>query len=685
MEINAEEVRRSLELFQGVAFDKVEDVGIRIKTKEPGKDGKPGRVYSGFFATGEDAVNALERFTSPFGVEAAWVQMNPLKEGYLRDASYHDFASGGHTVRSEDIKRIRYILVDVDRLVKNHDSATDFEKDTLYKVAVKLWTGKPMPYIFADSGNGYHVIYKADIAPEDSEKVNRLLRALRSHFHQVADIDTNVSDPSRCCKLYGTKAAKGEDTPTRPHRYSCILQVENDAPALTIDDIRQMTAYFGGGEEDTPPAPQKPARRPENANRAEVLASAESVISQLEKKVGKGEIILPDDRVAWLAITAGMARTLGDAGEELYIRFAALWPKCGPDADIAKYREMARPGYFDRNGLPEATIAKLFQFCEKYGILPNVGPSWRDMLFYPGERPQPENLISVNGESFAPRGEICLVTGKQKVGKSAFIAAMIAAAISGAAVLNIEPIAPLRVLLVDTEQGDAPLAQHVERISRLSGKEISRNDDTFQVMSLRRSNAEECVRLIEQSLRECPRDLVVIDGARDLVEDTNDLAASREIVRRLMKWGSEYDAAVVVVAHMRPDGMKVDGHIGSELQRKVYASILLEDTDGSIKVSPADYRGAPFDEYYFTRDRATGDPVLWGSEPAPVPKTAKEILLSLMTEGQTYTHKHLVQLCVNRSIKAGTAKKAISELYSHHDIVKVNDGYKINISRGAPL
>ena len=83
----------------------------------------------------------------------------------------------------------------------------------------------PAP-ILADSGNGWHLLYRIDQPVDDGGLVERCLKALDQRFSDSqVKIDTTVHNPARITKCYGTWARKGDSTPTRPHRQSRILEV----------------------------------------------------------------------------------------------------------------------------------------------------------------------------------------------------------------------------------------------------------------------------------------------------------------------------------------------------------------------------------------------------------------------------------------------------------------------------
>ena len=82
--------------------------------------------------------------------------------------------------------------------------------------------------MFADSGNGAHLLYRVDLPVDDSRFVELSLKALAFQFDDdYVVVDVGNYNPARIWKLYGTLAAKGDSVPERPHRLAHIL----DAPA----------------------------------------------------------------------------------------------------------------------------------------------------------------------------------------------------------------------------------------------------------------------------------------------------------------------------------------------------------------------------------------------------------------------------------------------------------------------
>jgi hypothetical protein len=137
-----------------------------------------------------------------------------------------------HTKDADITKRAWfYVDFDCERPNKAENNATAEEKEKGKAKALEVrdylrGQGWPEP-VLADSGNGYHLLFRIDRPNDDDAKVlvRNVLRALAARFDTDAvKVDQKVFNASRITKLYGTIARKGEDTPERPWRKSAILE-----------------------------------------------------------------------------------------------------------------------------------------------------------------------------------------------------------------------------------------------------------------------------------------------------------------------------------------------------------------------------------------------------------------------------------------------------------------------------
>jgi hypothetical protein len=157
--------------------------------------------------------------------------LNPLKPDLLaRRCNRIAWAAEGELAKDTDILTRRWLLVDADPKRDRHISASDAEKayahETVIAVREHLTSrGWPEP-ILADSGNGFHLLFRIDLPADDGGCVKRILQALAAKFDtEHVEIDQKVFNLSRICKLPGTFARKGDDVPARPHRRARLVEI----------------------------------------------------------------------------------------------------------------------------------------------------------------------------------------------------------------------------------------------------------------------------------------------------------------------------------------------------------------------------------------------------------------------------------------------------------------------------
>ena len=173
----------------------------------------------------------------------------------------------GRAARDGDVLRRRWLLIDADPVRDPDVSATGAEKQQALALAVRVREllcphGWPAP-VLIDSGNGYHLLYRADLANDDAarDQVKQLLRHLAGRLDTAAaTIDQKVYNASRVAKLPGTWARKGPDTPERPHRLARLVEVPEPLEIVPAETIRQ-TAGLVGGPTAPGPDPVTPSKR----------------------------------------------------------------------------------------------------------------------------------------------------------------------------------------------------------------------------------------------------------------------------------------------------------------------------------------------------------------------------------------------------------------------------------------
>ena len=181
-------------------------------------------------------------------------------------------------------------------------------------------------------------------------------------------------------------------------------------------------------------------------------------------------------------------------------------------------------------------------------------------------------IIKVNGTTVATLGNFSASTGKPKSKKTFNVSALVASALSGKEVLKYKTILPQgkeRILYVDTEQSKCHCHKVMQRIMKLAGLPIDKEDDRILFFVLREYTPEQRREIISCALQEEENiGLVIIDGIRDLIHDINSPGESLNIINELMRWSSYYEMHIHTVLHQNKGDDNTRGHIGTELNNK---------------------------------------------------------------------------------------------------------------------
>jgi len=209
------------------------------------------------------------------------------------------------------------------------------------------------------------------------------------------------------------------------------------------------------------------------------------------------------------------------------------------------------------------------------------------------------------------KGNISVWTGAAK-SKKTFAMTMLVSSMMGGIDLRGQfySYAQNKVLWIDTEQSPYDVQKVVKRLKELSGKE-----DNLIMYALRPLSPAQRVEMIDEALTKHEVDVLIIDGARDLIMDINEAKESTEIVTRIMKWSYDYNIHVSTVVHQSTAG-KVRGHIGTELENKAESVIKVTRQEDDINVSEIQEvygRGKGFEPFTFFINR-DGMPVIGTSD-----------------------------------------------------------------------
>lgn len=217
-------------------------------------------TISGYFDDPQKLASALASQNGAFA--GIYTTLNPCAPSLLARSSNRVRSRVRTATSDKDIAKRRWLLIDCDPKRPTDISASDDEHTAALDRAREIRTvlaeeGWPAP-VFADSGNGAHLLYRVDL-PNDAAATKLLegvLGAMAARFSDaVVEIDRTVFNAARIVKAYGTVARKGDDLrDQRPHRLSRIL----DAPQAIEPVPHELLEQLAG---KAAPAPSPAAPR----------------------------------------------------------------------------------------------------------------------------------------------------------------------------------------------------------------------------------------------------------------------------------------------------------------------------------------------------------------------------------------------------------------------------------------
>ena len=307
-----------------------------------------------------------------------------------------------------------------------------------------------------------------------------------------------------------------------------------------------------------------------------------------------------------------------------------------------------------------------------------------------------KSVITVNGVPLGTQDNLFCITGGEGTGKSNYIAAILAGTL-GTERLDAEQtlgleVTPnpkgLAVLHYDTEQSEAQLHKNLGKTLRRAS--LTGVPDFYHSLYLASLSRKDRLKLIRESMdlfhhKHGGIHLVVIDGIADLIRSANDETESIAIVDELYRLAGIYNTCIICVLHFVPNGIKLRGHIGSELQRKAAGILSIEKDENpefSVVKALKVRDGSPLDVpmTLFGWDKALDMHVYRGEKSKEDKDKRKSNELHAVVRGafRSATRLSYQQLCEilmrELDIKDRTAKKYIAYMKEQGILIQDRQG-----------
>jgi energy-coupling factor transporter ATP-binding protein EcfA2 len=305
----------------------------------------------------------------------------------------------------------------------------------------------------------------------------------------------------------------------------------------------------------------------------------------------------------------------------------------------------------------------------------------------------PEPLITINDVTIGSPGNIVCVAGAEGSGKTNYLGGLLSGTLNPENT-SIDTLGTYvkqngnkkAVLLYDTEQSEYQLYKNISYIVKRAS--LSHPPSWFKTFGLVGISRNERISLILESMDRLYYEnggihMVVIDGIADLLNGVNDEESSVKLIEELFRMAAIYNTCIICVVHMAPSGMKLRGHLGSEVQRKA-AGILLIEKETNVNCSVVKALkvrdGSPLDVplIQFGWSKIEGRHIYLGEKSKEESETRKlnelnEVVKVIFSKKQFITSSELVKLVMEEmDVKERMARNYIKFIKKNKIIEKSN-------------
>lgn len=243
------------------------------------------------------------------------------------------------------------------------------------------------------------------------------------------------------------------------------------------------------------------------------------------------------------------------------------------------------------------------------------------------EPPKEEIVFIIESKNIGTFQNFVTITGMQKSGKTTFMTAMIASAISRKEIFGMRlrlPENKSRIAYFDTEQGDYDFYKTMGKVKTFC--KLENLPEYFDAFNFREDEPNEIVQMIEKYLeKNIDCGLLVVDGILDLVQGYNDEKESKKLINILKKITKKYSLLSILTLHKGKTTSNTIGHLGAMADRAAQSVLSVEkNKEQGTFVLKADYLRSADDftpvEIYFNKQNNTWEQTIYSEENTKVKK-----------------------------------------------------------------
>lgn len=220
-----------------------------------------------------------------------------------------------------------------------------------------------------------------------------------------------------------------------------------------------------------------------------------------------------------------------------------------------------------------------------------------------------EGLVSIrdgtNLVHILPKQGVLTVFGKTGTRKTSFLTLLAKAAFTNEPVGPVESKVKGKIVWIDTEQSGVEFYQLQKKLRDMCG--VKNTNDIISHSLVGIPNVKDRMQAIDIILQDHDDvGLLIVDGIKDLLLDSNDESTSKEVIEMLRSYTVNYDCGLITVLHTDKKGNDMVGRLGTLLGEKSSYALKLEldnytkETTVSLDIS----RGKTFPQFRIMHDMA---------------------------------------------------------------------------------
>lgn len=239
-------------------------------------------------------------------------------------------------------------------------------------------------------------------------------------------------------------------------------------------------------------------------------------------------------------------------------------------------------------------------------LAPETIVSWKERLIdLVKDYPEPEFILEFEGTKFFTLGDVVVIKGKPKKGKSHLMVCFIIALLSGEFIGLARLKKVQKILYVDAEMHENYTALLVRKVLFSAKRSTKENSNELFVLNLKKDTPAERERIIEDAIKELQPDIVFIDGVKDITRtEPNDQAEGKRIGEELKQWTAKYNCMIALAIHENKNDLNSRGAVGAaveEISSEVWR--IDRDFEGLFTASQTLFRyHSPVENLCFTMD-----------------------------------------------------------------------------------